>query len=66
MIDKEKRDEVWERNKRYLDYEETVEDIVPICKKTGCEKTLSEECRGCPVCELWLSNEYLEWCESWR
>lgn len=66
MIEKEKRDEVWKRNKQYLDNKDTVKDIAPICSKLGCGKTIGDECRGCPVCELWLSNEYLEWCRSWE
>jgi hypothetical protein len=66
MIEKKKRDEVWKKNKQYLDDKDTVEDIEPICSKLGCDKTIGDECRGCPVCELWLSNEYLEWCDSWE
>ena len=65
MIEKDERDEIWKRNKPYLDDPETTEDIRPVCEKAGCLKVLSDECRGCPVCELWLSNEFLESYRSW-
>lgn len=64
MIQKKYRDEVWKRNKEYLDNEETLQDLKPLClrcpKYGGHEHNFSE-CRGEPCMELWLSNEYLEW-----
>ena len=72
MIDKEKRDEVWERNKPYMDpdcIEETAEDLLPMCKECKLYKGPEHDFEGCrgKVCfELWLSNEYLEWSESWN
>ncbi len=72
MISKEKRDEVWKRNKPYMnpeDIEETAEDLLPLCRK--CAKFKSnpdldfENCRGEACFELWLSNEYLEWCKGY-
>ena len=73
MIPKQKRDEVWDRNKPYMDpkdIEETAEDLLPLCKKCPKFKGNSnhdfETCRGEACFELWLSNEYLEWVDSWR
>ena len=66
MIEKSERDEKWKNIKPYLKDPETTEDITPVCSKVGCSKALSDECRGCPVCELWLSNEYLESRRSWE
>lgn len=71
MESKKHRDEVWERNKPYMDkkdIKETAEDLIPICER--CEEWMGEEhdyeqCRNCPAMELWLSNEYLEWCAGW-
>lgn len=74
MIDKRKRDEVWNNHKPYMEtgneIKETAEDLLPLCKKCseflGLGKHNFQECRGKPCMELWLSNEYLEWCDSWN
>lgn len=72
MQNKDHRDEVWKRNKPYMkrdDIKETAKDLLPICKHCGEWKGDEhdfEQCRyKCPAMELWLSNEYLEWCYSW-
>lgn len=71
MIEKEKRDEVWNNNKPYMDAEnidETAEDLLPLCKNCklyGGKQHDFEKCRGKACMELWLSNEYFEWCEFW-
>lgn len=73
MISKKKRDEVWERNKPYMDpenVEETAEDLLPFCKNCkefcGIGKHDFEKCRGKHCMELWLSNEYQEWENAWN
>ena len=74
MIEKEKRDEVWNKNKHYMEteeeIEETAEDLLPLCQRCnefkGLEQHNFQECRGKPCMELWLSNEFLEWCRSWE
>lgn len=73
MIDEKKRDEAWERNKAYLETKgekkETLRDLLPICKKCSEFKGLKEHdfqgCRGEACMELWLSNEYQEWFNSY-
>lgn len=67
MVSKEKRDEAFEHNKPYLNDKDTMEDLLPICER--CEQWCGKEhdfegCRNQPCFELWLSNEYLEWCNS--
>lgn len=69
MVNKEKRDEVFERNKPHLNEKETVADLLPICER--CESFCGQEhdfeqCRNMPCFELWLSNEYLEWCVDYE
>ena len=71
MISEEKRNEVWERNKPYMetakDLKETAKDLLPLCRKCGRfvgTQMNFESCRGQACMELWLSNEYLEWCNS--
>lgn len=72
MVSKEKRNEVWERNKPYMKYKDTTEDLLPICKKCECwskdndKEEWCEERAKCPVFQLWLSHEYLEWCNSYN
>lgn len=64
MISKEMRDEVWEKNKEYLDNPDTTEDLRPLCQNCKLWKGDHhnwESCRGKPCMELWLSNEYQEW-----
>lgn len=72
MISEEKRNEVWNRNKPYMDsenVEETAVDLLPMCRKCPKFRGISnhdfETCRGEACFELWLSNEYLEWCASY-
>lgn len=65
MRNEEQRDEVFEHLKPYLEDEETIEDLRKICKRFECPTQLVRFCRGCPVMELWLSNEYGEWKESY-
>lgn len=65
MESKEHRDEVWKRNKQYMNVEEVVEDLMPFCKNCKLYKGEShdfETCRGQHCMEFWLSHEYKEWC----
>lgn len=69
MVSKEKRDEVYEHKKPYLNDNGTMEDLLPLCER--CEQWCGkehnyEECRNEPCFELWLSNEYLWWYYSWK
>lgn len=72
MVNKKKRDEVWKHLKPYMDDNDTVEDLVACCER--CEEysvdhDTKEWCdcwETCPVFKLWLSNEYYEWCDSFR
>ena len=69
MRSEKQRDEVYNRNKPYLENEETTEDLDVICEKCRCSRFFDvkedpknyDQCRGCCVMELWLSNEYGEW-----
>lgn len=66
MVSKEKRDEVY--SILNLKNKTTMEDLLPICER--CEQWCGkehnfEDCRNQPCFELWLSNEYLEWCKAW-
>ena len=73
MRSEEERDEVYKNNKPYLKNKDTTEDLDNICEKCKCLKYSEvkkdsknyEFCRGCPVMELWLSNEYGEWAGSY-
>ena len=52
-----------------MDKKETTEDLTPICER--CENWCGKEhdyseCLNQPCFKLWLSNEYYEWCESFR
>ena len=60
MRNKKERDEIFNHIEPYLDNEETIEDLVKICKKCNCNSHICENCRGCCAMELWLSNEYGE------
>lgn len=63
MRSEKQRDEVFEHLKPYLEDDETTEDLRGICIKCDCGgfSDINENCRGCCVMELWLSNEYGEW-----
>lgn len=68
MVSKDKRQEVWRRNKPYMSQEETIEDLLPCCKrcenfnKVKYSEDYCEDKDKCPIFfQLWLSNEYLEW-----
>lgn len=70
MVSKKNRNEVWDRNQRYIDDPETVEDLKPICKRicklsdSLVDPKTGEWCKRqnkCPAFQLWLSNESLEW-----
>lgn len=71
MRSKEERDEVFNHLRPYLEDEETVEDLIDICRICECHKYSNTRenpnnykyCRECPIMELWLSNEYGEWCD---
>lgn len=73
MRNKDDRDSVYKNHKPYLKLKETTEDLDCICKKCSCPSYYKvkenpenyEQCRGCPVMELWLSNEYGEWAGSY-
>lgn len=72
MISIEKRNEVWKRNKLYMETEdeikETAHDLIPLCMKCSKFKNIKNhdfnKCRGEACMELWLSNEYLEWANN--
>jgi len=69
MVGKSKLDEVWNHLKPYMDKKETTKDLTPICER--CENWCGKEhdyseCLNQPCFKLWLSNEYYEWCESFR
>lgn len=67
MESKEHRDEVWKRNRRYMDNEDTIEDLLPFCKECPLYKGKGhdfETCRGKHCMEIWLSHEYKEWCSD--
>lgn len=67
MVSKKKREEVRRHLKPYMDDPGTTKDLIPICQR--CENWSKdndpiewcEDKEKCPVFQLWLSNEYLEW-----
>lgn len=67
MVAKNLRNEVWNRNKCYMKHESCTKDLRPICEMCeswSIDNNPEEWCENrenCPVFQLWLSNEYLEW-----
>ena len=72
MIEEKYRKEVWSRNKLYMDSLGTTEDLEPCCERCKENKNRvegQEWCKlkdTCPIFQLWLSNEYLDWANDTR
>lgn len=70
MISKEKRWQVYEHLLPYFKYKDTTKELKACCDKVKCDKINSDEiwCTNkhkCPIFQLWLSYEYLHWCDSY-